>query len=173
LAAALRREPPRRVSTLEAAREAAAAARSAGHAVVLTNGVFDGLHRGHTAFLEEAARLGGLLVVGVNSDQSAHRLHGVLPSAAEDDRAAVVAALGSVDHALVFDSETAVPLIEALAPDVYVKGGDYLPGMLAEAGAVEAVGGRLETLGWTERAHRRPVDGRRMDSRPVHRRVDR
>jgi hypothetical protein len=105
-------------------------------------------------------------VVGVNSDQSAHRLHGVLPSAAEDDRAAVVAALGSVDHALVFDSETAVPLIEALAPDVYVKGGDYLPGMLAEAGAVSAVGGRLETLGWTERPHRRPVDERRTDSHP-------
>jgi rfaE bifunctional protein kinase chain/domain/rfaE bifunctional protein nucleotidyltransferase chain/domain len=165
LAAALRGEPARRVSTLAVAREAAAAARAAGHAVVLTNGVFDGLHRGHTAFLEDAARMGGLLVVGVNSDQSAHRLHGTPPSAAEDDRAAVVAALASVDHALVFDSETAVPLIEALAPDVYVKGGDYLPGMLAEAGAVEAVGGRLETLGWTERAGRRPTRSEQADTR--------
>jgi rfaE bifunctional protein nucleotidyltransferase chain/domain len=173
LAAALRREPARQVSTLEAAREAVAAARAAGQTVVLTNGVFDGLHRGHTAFLEEAARMGGLLVVGVNSDQSAHRLHGAPPSTAEDDRAAVVAALASVDHALVFDSETAVPLIEALAPDVYVKGGDYLPGMLAEAGAVEAVGGRLETLGWTERGQRRPTDSRPTDSRPTDSTVDR
>lgn len=151
LAAALRKEPTRRVTSLAAACEAAAGARRAGRPVVLTNGVFDGLHRGHTAFLEEAARMGGLLVVGVNSDESAHRLHGAPPAVAEDDRAAVVAALASVDHAVVFDSDTAAPLIEALAPDVYVKGGDYLPGMLAEAGAVEAVGGRLETLGWTQR----------------------
>jgi hypothetical protein len=56
-----------------------------------------------------------------------------------------------VDHAVLFDSETAVPLIEALTPDVYVKGGDYLPGMLAEADAVEAAGGRLEMLGYVER----------------------
>jgi rfaE bifunctional protein kinase chain/domain/rfaE bifunctional protein nucleotidyltransferase chain/domain len=151
LAAALRREPTRRVSSLEAAQQAAAAAREAGQKVVLTNGVFDGLHRGHTAFLDEAARRGGLLIVGVNSDDSARRLHGAAPRTPEDDRAAVVAALAAVDHAVLFDSETAVPLIEALTPDVYAKGGDYLPGMLAEADAVEAAGGRLEMLGYVER----------------------
>jgi rfaE bifunctional protein kinase chain/domain/rfaE bifunctional protein nucleotidyltransferase chain/domain len=151
LAAALGGGPRRGISSLEAARAAAAAARSEGRAVVLTNGVFDGLHRGHTAFLEEAAGLGGLLIVGVNSDDSVRRLHGELPAIGEDDRAAVVAALASVDHALVFDSETAVPLIRALSPEIYVKGGDYLPGMLTEAGAVEESGGRLEMLGYLER----------------------
>ncbi|GAB3271515.1 bifunctional D-glycero-beta-D-manno-heptose-7-phosphate kinase/D-glycero-beta-D-manno-heptose 1-phosphate adenylyltransferase HldE [Sinomonas notoginsengisoli] len=160
LAVALSGGPVRSVSALDTARAGARRARAEGRAVVLTNGVFDGLHRGHTAFLEEASRLGGLLVVGVNSDESARRLHGVAPEMAEDDRAAVVAALASVDHALIFDSETAVPLIEVLEPDVYVKGGDYLPEMLAEASAVEAVGGRLEMLGYVERGLAQPVDER-------------
>jgi rfaE bifunctional protein nucleotidyltransferase chain/domain len=127
---------------------------------VLTNGVFDELHRGHTAFLEEAARLGGLLVVGVNSDESVRRLRGSSPVIAEEDRAAVVAALGSVDCAVVFDSETAVPLIRELRPDVYVKGGDYLPGMLAEQSAVHEVGGRLEMLGYVQRRGGVPVGAR-------------
>ncbi|WP_138415461.1 PfkB family carbohydrate kinase [Sinomonas gamaensis] len=139
------------VSSWEAARQAVASARRAGRAIVLTNGVFDELHRGHTAFLEEAARLGGLLVVGVNSDESVRRLRGSSPVIAEEDRAAVVAALASVDCAVVFDSETAVPLIRELRPDVYVKGGDYLPGMLAEQSAVHEVGGRLEMLGYVQR----------------------
>jgi rfaE bifunctional protein nucleotidyltransferase chain/domain len=144
------------VATWEAVRAASEAARSQGRAVVLTNGVFDGLHRGHAAFLEEAAGLGGLLVVGVNSDDSVRQLRGGPPAVGEEDRAAVVAALAAVDHAVVFDSETAVPLIRELRPDVYVKGGDYLPGMLAEAEAVREVGGRLETLGYVERPALRP-----------------
>ncbi|ASN51039.1 PfkB family carbohydrate kinase [Sinomonas sp. R1AF57] len=144
------------VATWEAVRAASEAARSQGRAVVLTNGVFDGLHRGHAAFLEEAAGLGGLLVVGVNSDDSVRQLRGDPPTVGEEDRAAVVAALAAVDHAVVFDSETAVPLIRELRPDVYVKGGDYLPGMLAEAEAVREVGGRLETLGYVERPALRP-----------------
>jgi rfaE bifunctional protein kinase chain/domain/rfaE bifunctional protein nucleotidyltransferase chain/domain len=139
------------VSTWEEARAAVAAARRAGRAIVLTNGVFDELHRGHTAFLEEAARLGGLLVVGINSDESVRRLRGTSPVVGEEDRAAVVAALGSVGCAVVFDSETAVPLIRELRPDIYVKGGDYLPGMLAEQSAVHEVGGRLEMLGYVQR----------------------
>lgn len=142
---------PSAVSTWEEARAIVAAARRAGRAIVLTNGVFDELHRGHTAFLEEAARLGGLLVVGINSDESVRRLRGTSPVIGEEDRAAVVAALGSVGCAVVFDSETAVPLIRELRPDIYVKGGDYLPGMLAEQSAVHEVGGRLEMLGYVQR----------------------
>ncbi|WP_052207267.1 PfkB family carbohydrate kinase [Sinomonas humi] len=142
---------PTAVRTWEETRRAVEEAREAGFAVVLTNGVFDELHRGHTAFLDEAARHGGLLVVGVNSDESVRRLRGAPPVVGEEDRAAVVAALGSVDCAVVFDSETAVPLIRELRPDVYVKGGDYLPGMLAEQSAVREVGGRLEVLGYVER----------------------
>ncbi|WP_138444001.1 PfkB family carbohydrate kinase [Sinomonas susongensis] len=142
---------PSAVRTWAETRRAVEEAREAGFAVVLTNGVFDELHRGHTAFLDEAARHGGLLVVGINSDDSVRRLRGAPPVVGEEDRAAVVAALGSVDCAVVFDSETAVPLIRELRPDVYVKGGDYLPGMLAEQSAVREVGGRLELLGYVER----------------------
>lgn len=145
------RKRPSAVCTWEETRRAVTEAREAGRVVVLTNGVFDELHRGHTSFLEEAARHGGLLVVGVNSDDSVRRLRGARPAVSEEDRAAVVAALGSVDCTVVFDSETAVPLIRELRPDVYVKGGDYLPGMLAEQSAVREVGGRLELLGYVER----------------------
>ncbi|GAB4100942.1 PfkB family carbohydrate kinase [Sinomonas halotolerans] len=134
-------------------------ARGRGERIVLTNGVFDGLHRGHTAFLEEAASLGGLLIVAVNSDASAERLRGQAPAVGEDDRAAVVAALAAVDCAAVFDSETAVDLIHSLRPDVYVKGGDYLPGMLAESDAVEEVRGRLETLRYVDRPAPAPRTG--------------
>ena len=129
-----------------------AAPRADGRRIVLTNGIFDGLHRGHTSFLAEAASLGGLLVVGVNSDASVRRLRGGPPAVGEKDRAAVVAALAAVGQAFVFDSETAVPIIRALRPDVYAKGGDYLPGMLAESAAVEECDGRLEMLGYVDRA---------------------
>lgn len=160
---ALRR--PTAVRTWEETRRAVEEAREAGFAVVLTNGVFDELHRGHTAFLDEAASHGGLLVVGVNSDESVRRLRGAPPAVGEKDRAAVVAALGSVDCAVVFDSETAVPLIRELRPDVYVKGGDYLPGMLAEQSAVREVGGRLELLGYVERKTSQASRGRHAVSK--------
>ena len=137
-------------------------ARAHGRRIVLTNGIFDGLHRGHTSFLAEAASRGGLLVVGVNSDASVRHLRGAPPAVGEKDRAAVVAALAAVDHAFVFDSETAVPLIRSLRPDIYVKGGDYLPGMLAESAAVEECDGRLEMLGYVDGAGRSP-DSERCD----------
>ena len=146
----------RGVEVWEDVLRAAEEARASGTRIVLTNGIFDGLHRGHTAFLAEAAGLGGLLLVGVNSDSSVRRLRGAEPAVDEKDRAAVVAALAAVDHAFVFDSETAVPLIRALRPDVYAKGGDYLPGMLAESRAVEECDGRLELLGYLDRAGASP-----------------
>ena len=142
----------RSVEAWEDVLRAAEEARAHGMRIVLTNGIFDGLHRGHTSFLAEAAQLGGLLIVGVNSDASVRRLRGARPAVGEKDRAAVVAALAAVDHAFVFDSETAVPIIRALRPDVYAKGGDYLPGMLAESAAVEDCDGRLEMLGYVDGA---------------------
>ena len=142
----------RGVGTWDDVQRAVEEARADGRRIVLTNGIFDGLHRGHTSFLAEAASLGGLLVVGVNSDASVRRLRGGPPAVGEKDRAAVVAALAAVGQAFVFDSETAVPIIRALRPDVYAKGGDYLPGMLAESAAVEECDGRLEMLGYVDLA---------------------
>ncbi|GAA1626857.1 D-glycero-beta-D-manno-heptose 1-phosphate adenylyltransferase [Georgenia ruanii] len=124
-----------------------AADRAAGRRVVLTNGCFDVLHRGHTRCLEQAKDLGDVLVVAINGDESVRRLKGpgrpINPAA---DRAAVLAALGCVDYVTVFDTDTPIPLIERIRPDVYAKGGDYTPEMLAETGPVRAYGGAVRML---------------------------
>ncbi|GAA2749042.1 PfkB family carbohydrate kinase [Amnibacterium kyonggiense] len=122
-------------------------ARAAGKRIVFTNGCFDVLHRGHTAYLKQARALGDLLVVAVNDDESTRRLKGpgrpVNPVA---DRAGVVAELACVDFITVFSTDTPIPLLETIAPDVYAKGGDYLPEMLAETPVVEANGGVVRIL---------------------------
>lgn len=123
------------------------AERAAGRRIVLTNGCFDTLLRGHTRYLNQAKQLGDVLVVAVNSDASARRLKGPgHPRNQIMDRAAVLAALSCVDYVTTFDSDTVVPLIEALRPDVYAKGGDYTPQMLAETPAVLAHGGQVRIL---------------------------
>lgn len=121
--------------------------RQEGRRVVLTNGCFDVLHRGHTRSLEQARLLGDVLVVAVNDDESVRRLKGEdRPINTVADRTAVLAALSCVDHVTVFSSDTAVPLIERLRPDVYAKGGNYRAEELAETPAVEAYGGSVVIL---------------------------
>jgi rfaE bifunctional protein nucleotidyltransferase chain/domain len=121
--------------------------RSQGQRIVLTNGCFDVLHKGHTRYLNQAKQLGDILVVALNSDASVRKLKGPgRPINTEADRAAVIAALSCVDYVTVFDTPTASPLIRRLRPDVYAKGGDYTPEMLEETGAVEECGGRVAIL---------------------------
>jgi rfaE bifunctional protein nucleotidyltransferase chain/domain len=112
--------------------------------VVFTNGVFDILHRGHVSYLAQARALGACLIVGVNSDASVRTLGKGpdRPVNAEDDRAALLAALESVDWVVIFGESTPVALIEALRPDVLVKGGDYQMDSLAESALVRGWGGR-------------------------------
>ena len=95
--------------------------------MVFTNGVFDLLHRGHVTYLEAAARLGDVLVVGVNDDASVRRLGkgDDRPIVPEGDRAFVVAGLRAVAGVVLFGEDTPLDLIRALQPDVLVKGGDY------------------------------------------------
>jgi D-beta-D-heptose 7-phosphate kinase/D-beta-D-heptose 1-phosphate adenosyltransferase len=115
--------------------------------VVFTNGVFDLLHRGHAEYLEEARALGDRLVVGVNSDASVRRLKGPSrPIVGEDDRVALVAALACVDLAVLFGDDTPLRLIEAVQPDVLVKGGDYAVPDIVGRDVVEARGGRVTTI---------------------------
>jgi rfaE bifunctional protein nucleotidyltransferase chain/domain len=114
--------------------------------LVFTNGVFDLFHAGHAASLLHARSLGAALVVGVNSDASARRLgkgHG-RPFHAERDRCSVVAAIRGVDAVVCFDEDTPLALLRCLRPEVYVKGDDYAPDRLAEAGALREWGGRVE-----------------------------
>jgi rfaE bifunctional protein nucleotidyltransferase chain/domain len=119
--------------------------RSAPGPVVFTNGVFDLLHPGHVELLEAARREGASLVVGVNSDASVRGLGkgAGRPVARQDARARVLAGLASVDCVVLFDEATPQTLIEAVRPDVLVKGADYARESIVGADWVEARGGRV------------------------------
>ena len=123
-----------------------AAMRNSGKTLVVTNGCFDLLHLGHVTYLETARNLGDALLIGVNGDESVRQLKGPdRPVNAEEDRAAVLAALQSVDGACVFFEKTATRFLTAARPDIYAKGGDYTPESLNqdERRAVEQAGGRI------------------------------
>jgi rfaE bifunctional protein nucleotidyltransferase chain/domain len=123
--------------------------RRAGHRIVFTNGCFDVLHRGHVECLQQAASLGDVLVVGVNSDDSVRKLKGPgRPVNCAEDRASVVAAIGCVEYVTIFSDDTPVRLLEAVRPDFYVKGGDYDAAALPERPVVERYGGRVVTVGY-------------------------
>jgi rfaE bifunctional protein nucleotidyltransferase chain/domain/rfaE bifunctional protein kinase chain/domain len=125
--------------------------RAAGRRVVFTNGCFDVLHRGHVSYLDQAKRLGDVLVVALNSDAGVARLKGPdRPVNPVDDRAAVLAALSCVDYLTVFDEDTPVKLLESVRPDVYVKGGDYTPDTLPEAPVVRRLGGEVHIVDYLE-----------------------
>lgn len=100
-----------------------------GRKVVFTNGVFDILHRGHVTLLAEAATLGDIVVMGLNSDASVRTLDKGTdrPINNEQDRAFVLAGLSSVAAVIIFDDSTPYDLIKQIKPDVLVKGGDYDP----------------------------------------------
>lgn len=122
------------------------AQRRLGRRLVVTNGCFDLLHVGHAAYLEAARRLGDALLVGVNGDASVRALKGpARPVNPEDDRAQLVAALGSVDAVCVFPEASAAEFLRLAQPDVWAKGGDYTLESLnpAERRVVEAAGGQV------------------------------
>ena len=97
-----------------------------GRKVVLTNGCFDVLHRGHVEYLERARQLGDLLVVGVNSDASVRRLKGpTRPVNRDVDRARVLAGLECVSMVVIFEDNRSTGLMELLKPNIWVKGGDF------------------------------------------------
>ncbi len=143
--------PPnvRRVLTLSELLEMRPGWRDAGLRVVVTNGTFDLLHIGHIRYLQAAREFGDMLVVGVNSDASVRGYKAAgRPVVPQNERAEIVAALRCVDYATIFDEPTAARLVEALQPDIYVKGGDYAPGgkPLPEAESVEAYGGDVRIV---------------------------
>ena len=132
----------------ELARTAAGLRASLPRPLVFTNGVFDLLHAGHVACLEEARRLGASLVVGINSDASARRLRKGpgRPINSAADRARVVAALATVSAVVLFEEDKPLALICGLRPDIYVKGGDYDPEQMPETPLVRSYGGEVVIL---------------------------
>ena len=119
--------------------------RLRGRKIVFTNGVFDLLHPGHVRYLAAARRLGDALIVAVNSDRSARALEKGpdRPLNRDVERAEVLAALESVDAAVIFDEDTPHALVMALQPDVLVKGADWAEGRIVGADIVEARGGAV------------------------------
>jgi len=119
------------------------AAKKLPRPLVFTNGVFDILHRGHATYLDQAACLGATLVVAVNSDESARRLGKGpdRPLNTEQDRAALLAALGCVSLVTSFHEDTPEAIIAELRPDIIVKGGDYDMEALPETRLVRSWGG--------------------------------
>jgi D-glycero-beta-D-manno-heptose 1-phosphate adenylyltransferase len=116
--------------------------------LVMTNGVFDVLHRGHVSYLARARDLGASLLVAINTDASARRLGKgpERPLNQQADRAFMLAALQSVDMVTFFDEDTPVALIDQLRPDILVKGGDYDMSKLPETALVQSWGGKALAL---------------------------
>ena len=115
--------------------------------VVFTNGCFDILHRGHVEYLTDAKACGDKLVTALNSDSSAHGLKGnSRPIQNQDDRAAILDALASVDLVVIFNEETPAEIVKMLIPDVLVKGGDYTPETIVGADTVTGNGGEVKII---------------------------
>lgn len=140
--------------TVSAAAELAAAARSDGRRVVFTNGVFDLLHPGHVRYLQAARELGDVLILGLNSDRSVRANKGpARPITPEAERAEILEALACVDVVAIFDEETPAGIIEAVQPDVLVKGADWAADAIVGRDTVERRGGKVVRVpieeGWS------------------------
>ncbi len=115
--------------------------------IVFSNGCFDILHAGHVEYLEKAREKGDFLVIGLNTDASVKRLKGEdRPINAEESRARILAALAFVDMVVLFNEDTPYELIQALLPDVLVKGKDYDISNIVGADIVMGNGGKVETI---------------------------
>jgi rfaE bifunctional protein nucleotidyltransferase chain/domain len=118
--------------------------RTAGHRIVFTNGVFDLLHPGHVRYLQDARRLGDVLIVGLNADESVRRNKGATrPINSQEERAEVLSALACVDAVVIFSEDTPADIIRAVQPDILVKGADWAADAIVGRDTVEARGGRV------------------------------
>ncbi len=137
----------RKISSRKALRSKLARRQARGERIVFTSGCFDLLHIGHLRSMEQARRLGDVLVVGVNRDQRVRQLKGRdRPLLPEGQRAELLAGLECVDHVVLFGEDTAGPLIRALKPDIVCKGGEYRGPPVPEQEVIEALGGRFVLL---------------------------
>ena len=136
-----------KILNLPEAVETVAAWQSAGQKVVFTNGCFDIVHLGHIDYLEKARSLGDKMVLGLNTDASVSRLKGPLrPVVNEYARARLMAALSFIDAVILFDEPTPSELIEAVKPDILVKGDDYTVENIAGSQFVLSRGGEVKTI---------------------------
>ena len=156
----------RGVMSLEQLLVAVADARSHGERVVFTNGCFDIIHAGHVSYLEQARGCGDRLIVAVNSDASVRRLKGSgRPINPVERRMAVLAGMEAVDWVVGFADDTPLALLQALQPDLLVKGGDYQSKEdVVGWQVVEAYGGQVQVLGMVESVSTTAIVNRIQDS---------
>lgn len=142
------KKPQAKIKSIAELKEIAAQSRAAGRTIAFANGCFDLLHAGHIRYLEAAAQLGDLLIVGVNGDASVKALKGEgRPLQTEAERAEILAALECVDYVLLFDAPTVDGILKELKPDVHVKGTDYTEESVPERETVRGYGGRVAIAG--------------------------
>ena len=123
------------------------ALKRANKSIVFTNGCFDILHKGHITYLSEAADLGEVLIIGLNSDHSVHRIKGKnRPVQDQDTRALALASLFFVNFVVLFEEDTPYELIRSVQPDTLVKGGDYNPTVIVGYDLVTNSGGQVLTI---------------------------
>lgn len=133
--------------TLELLKQICNEAKAQSKRIVFTNGCFDILHSGHCKYLNEAKKLGDILIVGLNSDSSIKQIKGEdRPINNETDRAYVLSSLRAVDYVILFEEDTPYNLISALLPNILVKGKDYEIKNIVGADIVFANGGNVETI---------------------------
>lgn len=122
-----------------------------GKKIVFTNGCFDILHRGHLKYLNEAKKLGDILIIGLNSDNSVKRLKGEdRPVNSEGDRQFMLENLKSVDKVFIFEEDTPYDLINAVLPSILVKGGDWAIDQIVGHDIVTANGGQVLSLNFED-----------------------
>ena len=147
------RTPESKIMTLARAQTWREQLRQSGRKLVVTNGCFDILHRGHVSYLTRSREQGDVLLVAVNSDASVTALKGPgRPVNSEQNRAYLLAGLEAVDAVVIFDSLRAAPVLEAVQPDIYVKGGDISLATLPkeERDVLQAQGVRIVFLPFIE-----------------------
>jgi len=137
----------RHSTSLQQAQDKVGKWKNQGKRIVFTNGCFDLLHPGHIDYLDRAAALGDMLIIGLNDDDSIRRLKGPSrPINPLQDRAIMLAALRAVDLVVPFSEDTPLNLITALMPDILVKGGDYQPDDIVGAQEVRHCGGEVVVM---------------------------
>ncbi len=135
---------PQKIKNLNELKKIVAELKAKGKKIVTTNGVFDILHIGHIRYLQEAKKLGDILIVAVNSDSSVKKIKGPKrPLNNEKDRAEALAALECVDYVAIFNEENPIKILGIIKPNIHAKGGDYDISQIIEKVAVEKNNGKV------------------------------
>ena len=144
--------PAQKIKTISELQRIVEKLKKQGKKIVTTNGVFDILHIGHVRYLEQAKKLGDVLIVFVNSDSSVRMIKDPKrPLNKENERAELIAALECVDYVTIFNEDNPMNVLEKIKPNIHVKGGDYQIKNLIEKGTVEKNKGKIVLI--------RKVDG--------------